>query len=143
MCERYEFYKIYYAGKKENGYPNTRYPYPYPFIRVVTGYCSLRIRPVSGGLLSEYYPYPSWIKKIPVSISEKTGIFTIRILYTPGIPDPFSPLVAYSLSESSNDRCIEDMRNGALYLGEAQINARSVSPGFCLIEWRWASAPCC
>ena len=82
-------------------------------------------------------------KKIPVSISEKTGIFTIRILYTLGIPDPFSPLVAYSLLESSNDRCIEDTRNGALYLGEAQINARSVSPGFCLIAWRWASAPCC
>jgi len=32
------------------------------------------------------------MKKIPVSVSKKMGIFTIRIRYPPGIPDPFSTL---------------------------------------------------
>ena len=91
MCERYEFYKIYYAGKKENGYPNTRYPYPYPFIRVVTGYCSLRIRPVSGGLLSEYYPYPSWIKKYPYPYPKKR-VFSLSVSSTRRVyPTCFHP----------------------------------------------------
>jgi hypothetical protein len=44
---------------------------------------SIRILPVSVSNI-----------KIPESVSEKTGICTIRIRYSTGIPDPFSPIPA-------------------------------------------------
>jgi hypothetical protein len=61
-------------------------------------------------------PYPAWIKsystrvlpvfvpniKIPESVSEKTGIYTIRIRYPTGIPDPFSPLVGTNVGKISS-----------------------------------------
>ena len=52
-------------------------------------------------------------------------------------------LVTYPLSESSDNRCIGDTRNGTPYLVKHEMNARSVSSGFCLTAWRWASTPCC
>jgi hypothetical protein len=78
--------------KKKTGtrIPGTRIRPEYPGIYrvVLTPYptriwsCTIRVLPVSVPNI-----------KIFVSVSEKTGICTIRIEYPTGIPDPFSPLL--------------------------------------------------
>jgi hypothetical protein len=69
--------------------PGTRIRPEYPGIyRVVLAPYPTRIRRYSIRVLLVSVPNI----KILLFVSEKTGIYTIRIWYPTGIPDPFSPL---------------------------------------------------
>jgi hypothetical protein len=81
----------YYAGNEKTGtrIPGTRIRPEYPGIyRVVIAPYPIRIRSFSIRVLPVSVPNI----KIPESVSEKTGICTIRTWYPTGISDPYSPL---------------------------------------------------
>jgi hypothetical protein len=78
--------KQYYAEKEK------RVPVSDPeysgIYRVIPAPYPSRIRSCSIRVLHIFAPNI----KIPESVSENTGICTIRIRYPTGIPDPFSPI---------------------------------------------------
>jgi hypothetical protein len=74
--------------KKKKWVTEFRVPVSDPNIRVVLAQYPTRIRSYSIRVLSVSVPNI----KIPESVFEKTGIYTIRIRYLTGIPDLFSLL---------------------------------------------------
>jgi hypothetical protein len=77
--------------KKKKRVPKLRVPVSDPIIRVFTG------SPLSVSDPNPKLHYPGITVSVPnikilESVSEKTGICTIRIWYPTGIPDPCSPL---------------------------------------------------